>query len=1048
MKKITLLICFIGCCIGAIQAQKKSIASIEELEQRRIELGSQTGKVTDYFSVEEINKLQNYYATKNVSQKSEARFTDPLVAYAVENITSTVGTFDPANPSVFNPIGSSAPVGNDFEGAGALDPNNPDTIYVIDSTGLLYSVSVPSGIYTTLGDLGISNINGLEFNPMDGILYAVSDTNLYSIDITEVSAAFIGSLGNTALAIALAIDGEGNAYTYDVVDDLLYSVDLTTGAATAIGSIGFDSNYGQGMTWDVNTNKIYMTAFNVGLFDSQLHLVNTTTGGTSLIAQMEPETLSHYSWLAIPFTPIICNETAFDATSVPFDIDGTESSTSDCASDPNEISITVDDYGIIGESATFTNVTVNITHEFSSDLDLYLISPSGSQLALSEALGGSTVNAYNTTVFEDEGADISNASSPFGTGPYAPVGGLFADVFQGESITGDWILKICDNINSNTGQVLQFSMEICIPPSSDECQFAIPLTCGDMVNGETLDASDSGGNTAADKFYSYTGTGGPEEITISLCGSGTDYDSVLRVFDSCNLSNEIAFDDDFCGAQSQVTFNSDGVTTYIIMVEGSGNETGNFTLNVSCIELLVNDNCNGALPIVCGQTITGSTVLANLDNDVPQCGAVPITGPGVWYKLSTETGLLTDYTISLCGSDFDTKISVYSGDCGNLVCEEANEDFCGTQSEVAFQGDGNTTYYILIHGEGVGNYTLNVDCVPVPPVNDECVSAIPLVCGDSITGQTTDATDSGGNDAPDEFYTYTGNGEPELIVVSLCENTVYDSVLRVYDSCDLSNELFFDDDFCGSQSQISFTSDGTTTYYIMVEGFGNESGNYTLNLTCQTPILNDECEGAIPIACGETLNGTTFGANGDNETAPYCSAPIISPGVWYKFSDDSGIVNDFTLSLCGSDFDTQLAVYTGECGNLICEIGNDDFCVAGSQVSFQGDGNTDYYFLIHAYGGDTGNYIINLECDPVLGVEENALMDFSYYPNPTSDVLTLKNNKLIERVSIYNLIGQSVMEYQVDALNFQIDTSNLSTGAFFMKVYINGQVGIYKIIKE
>ena len=40
--------------------------------------------------------------------------------------------------------------------------------------------------------------------------------------------------------------------------------------------------------------------------------------------------------------------------------------------------------------------------------------------------------------------------------------------------------------------------------------------------------------------------------------------------------------------------------------------------------------------------------------------------------------------------------------------------------------------------------------------------------------------------------------------------------------------------------------------------------------------------------------------------------------------------------------------------------------------------------------------------DP-LGVSEYSLDGFSFYPNPSSDVLNLKSIKNIENVSVYNL---------------------------------------------
>src|SRR5690606_2847223 len=137
----------------------------------------------------------------------------------------------------------------------------------------------------------------------------------------------------------------------------------------------------------------------------------------------------------------------------------------------------------------------------------------------------------------------------------------------------------CNSINSGLRSRIIQCGEIAPPPANDECDNAIAVACGDSVTGSTTSATNSGGNAAGDVFYSYTGNGTAEEVTVSLCGSS--YDTYLRVFTDCTLSNEIAFNDDDCGVQSELTFTSDGTSTYYIMVEGYSSNTGNFVLNIS-----------------------------------------------------------------------------------------------------------------------------------------------------------------------------------------------------------------------------------------------------------------------------------------------------------------------------------------------------------------------------------------------------------------------------------------------------------------------------------
>src|SRR5690554_3175554 len=82
--------------------------------------------------------------------------------------------------------------------------------------------------------------------------------------------------------------------------------------------------------------------------------------------------------------------------------------------------------------------------------------------------------------------------------------------------------------------------ETIVGSSNDSCSGAIVLKCGDNVTGDNSIRSESGGKPFPDIFYKYTGLRTPEFVTTSLSGGGTDYDSLIHIFDDCDLSNEIA----------------------------------------------------------------------------------------------------------------------------------------------------------------------------------------------------------------------------------------------------------------------------------------------------------------------------------------------------------------------------------------------------------------------------------------------------------------------------------------------------------------------------
>ncbi len=385
-----------------------------------------------------------------------------------------------------------------------------------------------------------------------------------------------------------------------------------------------------------------------------------------------------------------------------------------------------------------------------------------------------------------------------------------------------------------------------------------------------------------------------------------------------------------------------------------------------------NDDCSNATPIACGDVVTGSTTGATTDG-APFCGTSN-TAPGVWYEF---TGNGDFVSVSTCGSSYDTKLTVYTGSCGSFTCVGGDDDdfTCSVSllhSLVEFASVPGETYYILVHGFGssTGTYELSVDCVSGPE-NDLCSDALPIECGETVNGTTVNASNDGApfcgtsNTAPGVWYTFVGTGGD--VTASTC-GPGFDTKLTVYTgSCGSFTCVGGDDDdptcsFSSLRSRVDFTSVAGETYYILVHGFGSSSGNFELSITCAGP-ENDDCSNAAPIACGESVSGSTDLATIDD--APFCGTGVTSPGVWYALVGEG---DEVTASLCGSDYDTKLSVYTGSCGDLVCVAGNDDFCGLQSQVGFVALPGETYYILVHGFGGGTGDYNLTLECSPICDV--------------------------------------------------------------------------------
>ncbi|NND61822.1 MAG: T9SS type A sorting domain-containing protein, partial [Flavobacteriaceae bacterium] len=83
-----------------------------------------------------------------------------------------------------------------------------------------------------------------------------------------------------------------------------------------------------------------------------------------------------------------------------------------------------------------------------------------------------------------------------------------------------------------------------------------------------------------------------------------------------------------------------------------------------------------------------------------------------------------------------------------------------------------------------------------------------------------------------------------------------------------------------------------------------------------------------------------------------------------------------------------------------------------------------------------------------LGANDNLINGFTYHPNPASTTVTLNSVEVIERVSVFNILGQQVIDQEINAISTDINVADLAVGAYIMKVSVNGQIGTYKIIKQ
>ncbi|MBL7885740.1 MAG: T9SS type A sorting domain-containing protein [Flavobacterium sp.] len=84
----------------------------------------------------------------------------------------------------------------------------------------------------------------------------------------------------------------------------------------------------------------------------------------------------------------------------------------------------------------------------------------------------------------------------------------------------------------------------------------------------------------------------------------------------------------------------------------------------------------------------------------------------------------------------------------------------------------------------------------------------------------------------------------------------------------------------------------------------------------------------------------------------------------------------------------------------------------------------------------------------VLGLNELNKSVYTIYPNPAQDYLTITANSTIEKVKIYNYLGQEMCSKEFNNDVATMDVSALNSGVYIIKTTINGTEASSKFIKR
>ncbi|WP_188462646.1 T9SS type A sorting domain-containing protein [Bizionia arctica] len=203
--------------------------------------------------------------------------------------------------------------------------------------------------------------------------------------------------------------------------------------------------------------------------------------------------------------------------------------------------------------------------------------------------------------------------------------------------------------------------------------------------------------------------------------------------------------------------------------------------------------------------------------------------------------------------------------------------------------------------------------------------------------------------------------------------------------------------------------------------------------------------------CGYTINFLTLGelitANNEFATTslqtPSCDDIDNRKDVWFAFNSESNTTIDVIIQagFYAQLWDSNSAF--ADCDNLnlvenACGTQLNDIPVTPNM-----------FYYIQVWNDDPANRGGSSWFD--LTVQDGALSTpefqrdlVSLYPNPVQNELHIQTNFTIEKVEVYNLLGQQVMVSNATTLH----VSSLTDGLYLVKVFSNGSVFTHKIVKQ
>lgn len=412
--------------------------------------------------------------------------------------------------------------------------------------------------------------------------------------------------------------------------------------------------------------------------------------------------------------------------------------------------------------------------------------------------------------------------------------------------------------------------------------------------------------------------------------------------------------------------------------------------------------------------VTTTNANDNATSGATLCGTSVDNGGQHWFRFTwnecNAANVILTTQIGL--TNFDTKLHVYTGSCGNFTCVIGDDDSGdGTDSYVQFLATPGTTYFIRLGGFGAaqGTATLTFD-----PQIGGCLD--PEACNYNAAAEFDDCSCCYGVCAQFTLLDNGTQGPGSYAIIQANDvNIGYYYVGETYNiclppTCNITIFFIVDNEVVGWQG---------TDYLLVAEGepyfgevpapfwFDESFVNITFeNCGCMDPLAdnydpnyiidngdclyldeNYSCQTAIPHDIGSLVSVDTENGQISIVNQGDCMSGIPIRDVWYSFLYEGGAIMFDAIAGYYSMADPVLYVY-GDCESFAIECNDDDVGAAtlNSRISLScADGLVNgqtYYVRLGSLGHEnTGIVALRTHLIDVTGCTDLLAVNYSNCAN-------------------------------------------------------------------